>query len=227
MQALADAGLYRMFLPRSLGGGEVDPLTYFEVVEELTRADSAVGWSVLISTSTMTSTVRALGDRCSAAVHVASAHDHGRLGARARPRRSRARRLSPHRALEPGEQCPDRRLVPRGLPSLGWRPPAAGPRGRPRLSAVHADPADAEVIDTWSTTGMRGTGSHDYAVTDLFIPEGAGPRPRRRLPSPAAALPVRGLDPHRPRSPRPCHRARRRRGAHRSRRRQEGHVDGR
>ena len=62
MQALADAGLYRMFLPRSLGGGEVEPLTYFDVVEELTRADSAVGWSVLISTSTMTGTVRALAD---------------------------------------------------------------------------------------------------------------------------------------------------------------------
>jgi len=62
VQALADAGLYRMFLPRSLGGGEVEPLTYFDVVEELTRADSAVGWSVLISTSTMTGTARALGD---------------------------------------------------------------------------------------------------------------------------------------------------------------------
>jgi indole-3-acetate monooxygenase len=62
VQALADAGLYRMFLPRSLGGGEVHPLTYFDVVEELARADSAVGWSVLISTSSMTGTARALGD---------------------------------------------------------------------------------------------------------------------------------------------------------------------
>ena len=62
VQAMVDAGLYRMLLPRSLGGGEVDPLTYFEVVEELTKVESAAGWSVLISTSTMTGTVRALTD---------------------------------------------------------------------------------------------------------------------------------------------------------------------
>lgn len=62
VQSLADLGLYRMFLPRSLGGGECDPLTYFDVVEELARADSAVGWSVLISTSSMTGTVRAFAD---------------------------------------------------------------------------------------------------------------------------------------------------------------------
>jgi hypothetical protein len=30
---------------------------------------------------------------------------------------------------------------------------------------------DDEILDTWHTVGMRGTGSHDVAVTDVFIPE--------------------------------------------------------
>jgi alkylation response protein AidB-like acyl-CoA dehydrogenase len=33
-------------------------------------------------------------------------------------------------------------------------------------------PADrCDILDTWTTTGLRGSASHDYAVTDLFVPE--------------------------------------------------------
>jgi Acyl-CoA dehydrogenase, N-terminal domain len=62
VQAMVEAGPYRMFLPRALGGGEIGPLTYFDVIEALAQADSAAAWSVLISTSTMTGTVRGLPD---------------------------------------------------------------------------------------------------------------------------------------------------------------------
>lgn len=39
----------------------------------------------------------------------------------------------------------------------------------PALVAVPAD--EVEVADTWHTAGMRGTGSHDVVITDVFVPE--------------------------------------------------------
>ena len=43
-EALAAGGLFQMFLPRSMGGPELPPLTVFRAIEELSRADGSVGW---------------------------------------------------------------------------------------------------------------------------------------------------------------------------------------
>ena len=43
--------------------------------------------------------------------------------------------------------------------------------GIPEPLVVVYPARDAEIIDTWNTLGMRGTGSHDVAVLDVFVPE--------------------------------------------------------
>ena len=55
-----------------------------------------------------------------------------------------------------------------GIRHSGWW--AAGCTVRRRQDAAGLPPEQWRVIDTWTTGGMRGTGSHDYAVKELFIP---------------------------------------------------------
>ena len=49
--AITEAGIYQMYLPRSMGGPETPPLTAFRVVEELSIADGSVGWCAMIATA--------------------------------------------------------------------------------------------------------------------------------------------------------------------------------
>jgi alkylation response protein AidB-like acyl-CoA dehydrogenase len=46
---LRTAGVFRMWLPRSLGGAELAPLPFLEVIEELSREDGSVGWCAVIA----------------------------------------------------------------------------------------------------------------------------------------------------------------------------------
>src|SRR4051794_6964946 len=45
-EALADAGLFQMLVPRSLGGQELDLPTYVRVIEELGKADASTAWAI-------------------------------------------------------------------------------------------------------------------------------------------------------------------------------------
>jgi alkylation response protein AidB-like acyl-CoA dehydrogenase len=67
-----------------------------------------------------------------------------------------------------GSGCPGGRLL---LTMAVYDDPAAGP------TVLHLPiPLDApgvEIVDSWHTLGMRGTGSHDITITDVFVPDAA------------------------------------------------------
>ena len=69
--------------------------------------------------------------------------------------------------------------------------PVIGPTGAPLVREIFFPAAVTEIIDTWNSTGLRGTASHDYAVSDVFVPAShtvwfqelpASDRPLYRMP---------------------------------------------
>src|SRR5438105_2584167 len=49
VEAMAQSGLFRLWIPRGIGGEEADPMTLLQVVEEISRADGAAGWCMAIA----------------------------------------------------------------------------------------------------------------------------------------------------------------------------------
>src|ERR1700720_681058 len=48
---LHEARLFRMLLPRSAGGDQIDPVNYLLAIEELSRHDGSTGWGVFVANS--------------------------------------------------------------------------------------------------------------------------------------------------------------------------------
>ena len=170
VDAMREAGLYRLWVPRTFGGLEADPVTAFRVFEEVSRLDSAAGWNLQIAvlSSLFVPFVQADG-----VVEILGSPDVI-LGGTVNP---------PFQAVpvDGGYRLTGRMPFVSGCHHCDWftspahvienGQPRVGERGQPIMIVTFYPASDGEIIDNWDTLGMRGTGSHDVAVTDLFVPE--------------------------------------------------------
>lgn len=171
--ALAEAGLYRLYLPRSAGGVELPPPTAFHVIEELSRADGSVGWCV------MNANVVSLGlgwlTPEAARVIVSEAPPSLRAAGSLRPQ-GQARR-----AEGGGWRVSGRWNFASGVCNANWlhcpcvvTDEGGAPRrteaGAPVTRTVWVPAAVATVMDNWSVVGLCGTGSHDFVLNDVLVP---------------------------------------------------------
>lgn len=158
LAAMHEAKLFRMLVPLGLGGLQTDPMTAMEVVETISTADGAAGWSLMIGAAYGVWAAR-LGEETARTVY--SAPDAVVAGA--------LRPSGKARAVDGGFVCSGRWSFASGIGhSAWWAGGCTLEDGKVRL--VFFPARDGELIDTWTTGGMRGTGSHDYAIKELFIP---------------------------------------------------------
>ena len=51
LERLHDSRLFRMLLPRSAGGDEIEPAVYVAAIEELARHDASIAWNAFVANS--------------------------------------------------------------------------------------------------------------------------------------------------------------------------------
>jgi alkylation response protein AidB-like acyl-CoA dehydrogenase len=175
LAALHDAGMFRLLLPRSLAGAELDLPSFVRVVEILAPGDASVAWCV------------AQGGGCAtAAAYLPPEVAREIFGTpqsvmswgppAAGPALSKAveggYRLtgtwsfasgSPHCAWLGATQC----QITEADGSLRKDPKT----GQPARRVMLFPKASATMADMWEVMGLKGTGSDNYALDDLFIPD--------------------------------------------------------
>jgi indole-3-acetate monooxygenase len=168
--AITKAGIYQMYLPRSMGGPETPPLTAFRVVEELSKIDGSVGWCAMIATALSMSVGRLpveVGRELAGTPADYRAAGSARPGGRAWQ-------------VPDGYRVKGRWNFASGIQNARWLyctcvmmdgdTPQRAPSGTPLLRALWVPRKSVTIVDTWSVMGMRGTGSQDFTVEEVFVP---------------------------------------------------------
>lgn len=162
--AMAHAGLFRLSAPRCFGGWELTPLEFMEVVEAMAALDGALGWVVGNGGGMsrcggyLPPAVAEQMFSCPFAFVVATNSAVGSAvpvegGFRISGRWPFASGI--HHATHVMAACQ--------IPAQEGGAPS-------QVISCYLDAAHATIIDTWHASGLRGSGSCDYTLEDVFVP---------------------------------------------------------
>lgn len=172
VDALHEARLFRMLLPRSLGGEEIPLVEYVQAIEEIAKADASTAWC--IGQTSVCSTI-------SKAMKPAVAEE--------------IFQKNPRGVLAWGPTGNGKAIAEKdGYRVSGVWPFASGSRhatwlaahciiyqqdgqpcrdadGKPLQKTLVVPRERAKIDDVWHVIGLKGTGSDTYTFTDVFVPQ--------------------------------------------------------
>jgi indole-3-acetate monooxygenase len=170
IETMREAGLFSLWLPKALGGPELTALDFVRIVEAIARADGSVGWCAAVGAcyscfagyleEAVARDIYGDGD----AILAGTLNPTGRAV-----------------AVPGGYRITGRWSYGSGIQHSTW---ALGnclifdgntlrttPDGSPVARLMIFPRSEATVIDTWRVSGLRGTGSHDFRLDDVFVPD--------------------------------------------------------
>jgi alkylation response protein AidB-like acyl-CoA dehydrogenase len=169
IDAWRDAGLFRLWLPREYGGEELDLAMFLRVIEEIATADGSAGWTLMIGSSGSAFAAQLPSD----AAREVFGSGRTIIAGSVTPRKAAV-------AANGGYRVTGRWPFASGCPNAEWLvafselpedEAAIAPPGPPILLALVMPANECRIIDTWTSLGLRATASHDFEVSDVFVPK--------------------------------------------------------
>jgi indole-3-acetate monooxygenase len=169
VEAMREIGVWRMAMPRAWGGPEIDPITQMRVIEVLAEADGSVGWCAMINSDSGYFSAFLDQDVAREMYRDIDWPTASSLlwAGRAQP-------------VDGGYRLSGRWPFCSGCTHSKWfvgtsavhdgDTPRVDAAGIPDLRLCFVPIAEGEIVDTWYSTGLRGSGSNDFAVKDVFVP---------------------------------------------------------
>ena len=167
--ALKKAGFFKLYLPKSLGGHEADPLTVAKVIEEVARHNTAAGWSLMVANTTLfmggflpEKGIEEIFGKNPDAFIAGSIHP--------------PMKATP---VDGGYLINGRNPLISNVHEAQWIFVTAFiiesgqikmTDGHPEIIGAIMNAGDCRIIDTWHTLGMRATDSNDVEAKDIFVP---------------------------------------------------------
>jgi alkylation response protein AidB-like acyl-CoA dehydrogenase len=173
LAALHEARLFRMLIPHSCDGEELEPAAFFEVMEAIAMADASVAWCIGQGSGV---SMAAAYLKPEIAREIFGAPDA--VVASGPPDRN-----SKAVIVDGGYRVTGNWTFASGSRHAQWLgghstvcerdgSPRLGPDGKPLEQRTMLFPkASAVMTDVWQVMGLKGTGSDNYSVKDLFVPE--------------------------------------------------------
>jgi len=169
---IANARLFRVALPEAEGGLGADIVTTLQVIEEVARADGSTGWCLAMGINTLRQSAQFAPDvrrqiffSDPVGISAGSANPRGRAVAV-----PGGYRVTGHWFFASG--CMHSSALHGACKVFDGDAPRLRPNGDHEVRIAYFYPKSiARIIDTWDVSGLRGTGSHDIEVADLFVPE--------------------------------------------------------
>jgi alkylation response protein AidB-like acyl-CoA dehydrogenase len=169
LRALDETRISKMFLPRTLGGAEADPITVMRAVEEIASHDAAAGWMLMVSNAS----AWFAGRYPKATAEELFADPYRWLCATAFQPPVEAReveggyRLTGQRPFASGAHAA-RWVTLTAIVMDGAQPRMQG--GMPTIVVAVMPIEDVQIVETWDGLGLRGSDSNDVSVRDVFVP---------------------------------------------------------